>query len=129
VNTAIARPTQGSTTPRHTFGAILAGGLAGQFEAVRWVAGSARCPKHRAASYNNMGRRVISTRAVLDILGIQTLQELQVPQNTKDSNGGKTQPVKDTGANGSKHSSKGSADRKSASPAGSQNKGKQKTTP
>lgn len=52
-----------------------------------------------------------------------------MPQNTKDSNGGKTHPVKDTGSNGTKKSDTGSADQKSGSPAGSQNKGEKKTTP
>ena len=52
-----------------------------------------------------------------------------MPQNTKDTKGGKNQPVKDTGANGGKRTDKGSADNKSGSPAGSQNKGEKKTTP
>ena len=52
-----------------------------------------------------------------------------MPQNTKDSNGGKNQPVKDKGANGGKRSDKGSADNKAGSPADSQNKGVRKTTP
>lgn len=52
-----------------------------------------------------------------------------MPQNTKDSNGGKTKPVKDTAANGGKHPDKGSADNKSGSPTGSHNKGEKKTTP
>ena len=52
-----------------------------------------------------------------------------MPQNTKDSNGGKNKPVTDTGLNGGKRTDKGSADNKSRSPAGSQNKGEKKTTP
>lgn len=52
-----------------------------------------------------------------------------MPQNIKDSNGGKTKPVKNTGANGGKSSGKGPADGKSSSPIGSQNKGDKKTTP
>ena len=51
-----------------------------------------------------------------------------MPQNTKDSSGGKSQPVKETSGNGGT-GSKGSADRKPNSPAGSQNKGEKKTTP
>lgn len=50
-------------------------------------------------------------------------------QNAKDSKGGKTHPVKDTADSGGKKSDKGSADQKPGSPAGSQNKGKKKTTP
>ncbi len=52
-----------------------------------------------------------------------------MPQNTKDSHGGKTQPAKDTGANPGTDKGKGKADKKSGSPTGSQNKGKKKTTP
>ena len=52
-----------------------------------------------------------------------------MPQNTKDSMGGKNKPVKDTGSNGSKRADKGSADNKSGSPTGSQNKGEKKTIP
>ncbi len=52
-----------------------------------------------------------------------------MPQNTKDSNGGKNQPAKNTGANPGKHAGKGSADQKSGPPAGSQNKGEKRTTP
>ncbi len=52
-----------------------------------------------------------------------------MPQNTKDSQGGKNNPVKDTSANGAKRTDKGSADNKARSPAGSQNKGEKKTTP
>jgi hypothetical protein len=56
-----------------------------------------------------------------------------MPQNTKDSNGGKNKPTQNTGANGGKHSGKhsdkGSADSKPGSPVGSQNKGEKKTTP
>jgi len=52
-----------------------------------------------------------------------------MPQNTKDSRGGKNQPVKDTGTQGARRSDKGSADNKSSSPAGSQKKGEKKTTP
>ncbi len=52
-----------------------------------------------------------------------------MPQNTKDSNGGKSHPVKNTGANGGNASGKGRADQKSGSPVGSQNKGEKKTTP
>lgn len=50
-------------------------------------------------------------------------------QNTKDSNGGKSHLAKDTGTKDAKKSDKGSADQKSGSPAGSQNKGEKKTTP
>ena len=56
-------------------------------------------------------------------------KELQMPQNAKDSKGGKTHPVKDTADNGGKKSDKGSADQKSGSPTGSHNKGEKKTTP
>lgn len=52
-----------------------------------------------------------------------------MPQNTKDSKGGKDKPVKDTASTGGKRTDKGSADNKSSSPAGSQNKGEKKTTP
>jgi len=52
-----------------------------------------------------------------------------MPQNTKDSKGGKSQPVKDTGTNGGTSSKKASADSKAGSPAGSHNKGEKKTTP
>ncbi len=52
-----------------------------------------------------------------------------MPQNTKDSKGGKTKPVKDTGDNGGKRTDKGSADNKAGSPTGSHNKGERKTTP
>jgi len=58
-----------------------------------------------------------------------TLQEIQMPQNTKDSKGGKNQTVKDTAANGGKRSEKGTADSKPNSPVGSQNRGEKKTTP
>ena len=52
-----------------------------------------------------------------------------MPQNSKDSNGGKSHPTKDTGAHGAKQDDKGSADHKSDSPTGSHNKGEKKTTP
>ena len=52
-----------------------------------------------------------------------------MPQNTKDSKGGKNQPAKDTAANGGKRSANEPAESKSGSPAGSQNKGEKKTTP
>lgn len=52
-----------------------------------------------------------------------------MPQNTKDSNGGKNKPVKETESNGGRATDKGPADNKSGSPAGSQNKGEKKTTP
>ena len=52
-----------------------------------------------------------------------------MPQNTKDSKGGKNKPVKDTHPSGGKRADKGSADNKSGSPTGSQNKGEKKTTP
>lgn len=52
-----------------------------------------------------------------------------MPQNTKDNNGGKNHPVKDTAASGAKRVVKGSADNKPNSPGGSQNKGEKKTTP
>lgn len=52
-----------------------------------------------------------------------------MPQNTKDSNGGKDHPVKDTGKSGGKTPDKGSADSRSGSPTGSHNKGEKKTTP
>ena len=51
-----------------------------------------------------------------------------MPQNTKDSKGGKNQPAKDTAASGAKRTDKGRADKSSDSPAGSQNKGEKKTT-
>ena len=49
-----------------------------------------------------------------------------MPQNTKDSKGGKNQSVKDTAANGGKRSEKGAADSKPNSPVGSQNKGEKR---
>ena len=52
-----------------------------------------------------------------------------MPQNTKDSKGGKTKPVKDTSTNGAKRADKGSANNKSGSPTGAHNKGEKKTTP
>lgn len=52
-----------------------------------------------------------------------------MPQNTKDSMGGKNKPVRDTGAKAGKRQDKGSADNKSGSPTGSHNKGEKKTTP
>lgn len=52
-----------------------------------------------------------------------------MPQNTKDSNGGKNMPVKDTGPKSGIRKDQGSADNKSGSPTGSKNKGKKKTTP
>ncbi len=52
-----------------------------------------------------------------------------MPQNAKDSKGGKSHPTKETGANGGKKDDKGSADRKSDSPTGSHHKGDKKTTP
>ena len=52
-----------------------------------------------------------------------------MPQNTKDSKGGKSHPAKHTGANASKRNHKGSADDKSSSATGSHGKGEKKTTP
>ena len=52
-----------------------------------------------------------------------------MPQNTKDSNGGKNKPVKDTTNTSTKQNAKGSADNKSDSPVGTQRKGEKKTTP
>lgn len=52
-----------------------------------------------------------------------------MPQNTKDSHGGKNNPVKDTGTHTGKQADKGSADNKQGSPTGSHNKGEKKTTP
>ena len=53
-------------------------------------------------------------------------------QNAKDSQGGKTHPVKETADNAAKKSDKGlgkgSADHKKDSPTGSHNKGEKKTT-
>lgn len=51
-----------------------------------------------------------------------------MPQNTKDSSGGKTHPAKNSSRNPGKRTNKGSADRSPASPTGSHNKGEQKTT-
>ena len=65
----------------------------------------------------------------MDIISIHIPLEIQMPQNTKDSNGGKSHPTKETGANGEKKDNKDSADRKSDSPTGSHNKGEKKTTP
>ena len=48
-------------------------------------------------------------------------------QNTKDNNGGKSHPTKDTGASGAKKSGKES--KNPDSPTGPQNKGEKKTTP
>ena len=52
-----------------------------------------------------------------------------MPQNSKDSNGGKNHPVKETDSKDGKKSDKGAADQKSDSPTGSHNKGEKKTTP
>ena len=52
-----------------------------------------------------------------------------MPQNSKDSNGGKTHPVKETADGGGKKSDKGTADKNPGSPTGSHNKGEKKTTP
>ena len=52
-----------------------------------------------------------------------------MPQNTKDSKGGKSHPTQDSGANAGKSSGDGKAEKKSGSPVGSQNKGEKKTTP
>ena len=52
-----------------------------------------------------------------------------MPQNSKDSTGGKTKPVRDTATNGGKHQDKGPSDKKSGSTTGSHNKGEKKTTP
>ena len=52
-----------------------------------------------------------------------------MPQNIKDSNGGKTKPAERAASNHSKRNEKGRADNKSGSPAGSQDKGEKKTTP
>ncbi len=52
-----------------------------------------------------------------------------MPQNSKDSKGGKTHPVKETADPGGKKSDKGTADKKPESPTGSHNKGEKKTTP
>lgn len=51
-----------------------------------------------------------------------------MPQNTKDNNGGKSSPIQNTPLKGGVTSGKGKADQKARSPAGSQNKGKNKTT-
>lgn len=59
----------------------------------------------------------------------QPLQEMKMPQNSKDSKGGKTHPVKETADPGGKKSDKGTADKKPESPTGSHNKGEKKTTP
>ena len=52
-----------------------------------------------------------------------------MPQNLKDSKGGKTHPVKDTADTGAKKSDKSAADKKPGSPTGAHNKGEKKTTP
>lgn len=52
-----------------------------------------------------------------------------MPQNNKDSNGGKNKPVKDGADTVTKRNAKGSADSKSRSPVGTQPKGEKKTTP
>lgn len=52
-----------------------------------------------------------------------------MPQNTKDSSGGKNHPARETGADGGKNSDKESANKKSDSPTGSHNKGEKKSTP
>lgn len=52
-----------------------------------------------------------------------------MPQNTKDSNGGKNKPVKNTATKGGKRTDTAATERKSVSPAGAQNKGEKKTTP
>lgn len=62
-------------------------------------------------------------------LKFQLHKDFVMPQNTKDSKGGKTAPTKDTGTSAGKTAGKGKADAKSSSPAGSQNKGEKKTTP
>ena len=81
------------------------------------------------ASYTCTGCFVISAGCGLDIIFIHTPLEIQMPQNAKDSKGGKSHPTKETGANGGKKDDKGSADRKSDSPTGSHHKGDKKTTP
>ena len=52
-----------------------------------------------------------------------------MPQNTKDSKGGKNKPEKDTSTNGGKQSVKEPASKKSGSASGATNKGEKKTTP
>lgn len=52
-----------------------------------------------------------------------------MPQNTKDSSGGKSQPVKKTGTKGGTNAGEGKADKDATAPVGSQNKGRKKTTP
>ena len=62
-------------------------------------------------------------------LNSYTPLEIQMPQNTKDSSGGKNHPARETGADGGKNSDKESANKKSDSPTGSHNKGEKKSTP
>ncbi len=52
-----------------------------------------------------------------------------MPQNTKDNQGGKNHPVKETSGRGGGTKRSGKADQKAGSPAGSTNKGEKKTTP
>ena len=52
-----------------------------------------------------------------------------MPQNTKDSKGGKTHSANDQVTDSKKATDKGSADKKAGSPTGSHNKGEKKTTP
>lgn len=52
-----------------------------------------------------------------------------MPQNSKDSNGGKNKTVKDTADNTPLRAAQGSAGSKSGYPADTQHKGEKKTTP
>ena len=52
-----------------------------------------------------------------------------MPQNNKDSNGGKNKPLKDGADTATQRDAKASANSKSGSPVGTQPKGEKKTTP
>ena len=52
-----------------------------------------------------------------------------MPKDTKDSNGGKDHPVKESGAKTEKKENKSSDHKKTDSPTGSHGKGEKKTTP
>ena len=81
------------------------------------------------ASYIPMGGFSIFPGWPLNTMQFHNPLEIEMPQNSKDSKGGKPHPVKETSQSGGKNPGKGSADQKTGSPAGSQTKGEKKTTP
>ena len=82
-----------------------------------------------SVSYRAMRGFSVSSIVVLHNISQTHPKEFDMSQNTKDSKGGKTHPVKETPESGGKKPGKGSADHKQDSPAGSQSKGEKKTTP